>query len=132
MDAGGSHGQQIRAAFQNDLKRRPDAFYEPNSFDGPVEDKSAIEPPLRISGDATRHNHRDGNDDYVLVRALFNLFDAGQKQRLYSSYADAMGTDLPQEILERALGYLEKVHPDYAKGVCAALASKVASKAAVE
>ena len=54
-------------------------IYEPNSFGGPVEDKSAKEPPLKISGDADRYNHRDGNDDYSQPRALFNLFDAGQK-----------------------------------------------------
>ncbi len=110
----------------------PDAYYEPNSFGGPVEDKSAKEPPLRISGDADRYNHRDGNDDYVQVRALFNLFDAGQKQRLFSNYADAMGTDLPTEIFERAIGHLDKVHPDYGRGVRNAVAIKLASKAAAE
>jgi catalase len=108
----------------------PDAYYEPNSFNGPVEDKSAMEPPLRISGDAARYNHRDGNDDYVQVRALFNLFDAGQKQRLFNNIADAMGPDLPNEIVERQLGHFDKVHPDYGKGVRAALAAKAASKSA--
>jgi catalase len=102
----------------------PDAYYEPNSFDGPVEDKSALEPPLRISGDATRYNHRDGNDDYGQPRALFNLFTPEQKQRLYNNYADAMGTNLPTDIFERALGHLAKVHPDYAAGVRAAVAAK--------
>ena len=43
-----------------------------------------------------------------------------------------MGTDLPKDILERALGHLEKAHSDYDEGVRAALASKVASKAAAE
>jgi catalase len=110
----------------------PDVFYEPNSFNGPAEDKSAIEPPLRISGDAARYNHRDGNDDYVQVRALFNLFDSGQKQRLFNNIADAMGPNLPKEIVERQLGHFEKVHPDYAKGVRAALAAKSATKVAAE
>ncbi|NJM30778.1 MAG: catalase [Rhizobiales bacterium] len=110
----------------------PDVFYEPNSFNGPVEDKTAIEPPLGISGDAARYNHRDGNDDYVQVRALFNLFDAGQKQRLFNNVADAMGPNLPKEILERQLGHFDKVHPDYAKGVRAALAAKSATKVAAE
>jgi catalase len=40
-----------------------DAYYEPNSFNGAVEDKSFAEPPLKISGDAARYSHRDGNDD---------------------------------------------------------------------
>ena len=57
----------------------PDAYYEPNSFGGPVERPDVMEPPLKISGDADRYNHRDGNDDFGQPRALFNLFDADQK-----------------------------------------------------
>ena len=57
----------------------PDAYYEPNSFGGPVQDPSVAEPPLRISGDAARYNHREGNDDFAQPRALFHLFDAGQR-----------------------------------------------------
>jgi hypothetical protein len=32
----------------------PDAYYEPNSFNGPVQDERFREPPLKISGDADR------------------------------------------------------------------------------
>ena len=32
----------------------PDAYYEPNSFNGPVESPDFSEPPLKISGDAGR------------------------------------------------------------------------------
>src|SRR5580704_255589 len=39
--------------------------YEPNSFGGPVEDPRFKEPPLKISGDADRYDHREGNDDYT-------------------------------------------------------------------
>ena len=76
--------------FRNDTGN-PDAYYEPNSFDGPVEDKAVQEPPLRISGDADRYDHRVGNDDFSQPRALFNLFDDGQKARLFANYAAAMG-----------------------------------------
>ncbi|MNE37363.1 Catalase [compost metagenome] len=98
----------------------PDAYYEPNSFNGPVEQPAAIEPPLRISGDAARYNHRIGNDDYSQPRALFNLFDAGQKQRLFSNIAAAMG-GVPGSIVERQLAHFKQVHPDYEAGVRAAL-----------
>ena len=47
-----------------------DAYYEPNSFSGAVEQPSAKEPPLKLSGDADRYNHRIGNDDYGQVTAL--------------------------------------------------------------
>ena len=106
--------------FRND-SGNPDAYYEPNSFDGPKEDKSVQEPPLRISGDATRYDHRIGNDDFSQPRALFNLFDAGQKARLYSNYAAAMG-GVPDEIVERQCRLLDQVHPDYGAGVRAAVA----------
>jgi catalase len=89
----------------------PDAYYEPNSFNGPVELPSAKEPPLRIDGEMARFNHRDGNDDYGQVRALFNLFDEAQKSRLFSNIAAAMG-GVPGEIVERHLGHFKLVHPD--------------------
>ena len=99
----------------------PDAYYEPNSFKGPVEDQNFAEPPLKISGDADRYNHREGNDDYGQPRALFNLFDDGRKARLFSNIGEAM-QGVPKEIIERQLGHFEKVHPDYAAGVRKALA----------
>lgn len=105
--------------FKND-SGNPDAYYEPNSFGGPVEDPSLKEPPLLITGDADRWNHRDGNDDYRQPRALFELLDAGQRQRLFSNIAASMG-GVPKEIVERQLAHFEKVHPDYAEGVRRAL-----------
>ncbi len=107
----------------------PDAFYEPNSFGGPVEAPDMREPPLKIKGDADRFNHRDGNDDYVQVRALFNLFDAAQKQRLCRNIAEAMG-GVPGFIVERQIGHFDKVHPDYGQGVRTAIASLASKKAA--
>ena len=83
------------------------------------------EPPLKISGDADRYNHREGNDDYGQPRALFNLFNDEQKTRLFSNIADAMN-GVPEFIIERQLGHFEKVHPDYAAGVRQALAAKQA------
>jgi catalase len=100
----------------------PDAYYEPNSFEGPVESPELAEPPLKISGDADRYNHREGNDDYGQPRALFNLFDDGQKARLFSNLAEAM-QGVADDIIERQLAHFEKVHPDYAAGVRAALSS---------
>jgi catalase len=98
-----------------------DAYYEPNSFGGPIEDADFKEPPLKISGDANRYNHREGNDDYGQPRALFNLFDDGQKSRLFSNIAESM-QGVPDDIIERQLGHFEKIHTDYAAGVRAALA----------
>ncbi len=81
-------------------------IYEPNSFGGAVQDERFAEPPLAISGDAARYNHRDGNDDYRQVTALFNLFDAGQKARLFLNVAEAMW-GVPEEIVERQLAHFK-------------------------
>jgi catalase len=106
--------------FRNDTGN-PDAFYEPNSFGGPVEDPSVAEPPLRISGDAARYDHRLGNDDFSQPRALFRLFGEGQKQRLFGNIAEAM-QGVPKEIVERQLALFDRVDPAYGAGVRAALA----------
>ncbi len=98
----------------------PDAYYEPNSFGGPVEDPRAKEPALKISGDADRYDHREGNDDYAQPRALFNLFDEGQKKRLFANIAAAM-EGVPEAIVRRQLAHFHKVDPAYGAGVARAL-----------
>lgn len=104
-----------------DAPRGTDAYYEPNSFGGPVQQKSAQEPPLRIEGDATRYDHRVGNDDYSQPRALFHILGAEQQQRLFGNIAAAM-QGVPQEIIERQLDLFDKVDPTYGRGLRAALA----------
>jgi len=101
----------------------PDAYYEPNSFGGPVQDPSVAEPPLHISGDAARYNHREGNDDFAQPRALFRLFDEGQRARLFSNIATAM-QGVPDFIVERQLALFQQIDPAYASGVRAVLEEK--------
>ena len=106
--------------FRNDTGNA-NAYYEPNSFGGPVQDPSVAEPPLKISGDADRYNHRDGNDDFAQPRALFLSFDAGQRARLFSNIAAAMA-GVPKDILDRQLVLFDQIHPDYGTGIRNALA----------
>ncbi|WP_370673538.1 catalase [Pleomorphomonas sp. PLEO] len=101
-------------------KPNPDAYYEPNSFGGPRQAPEFREPPLRISGDADRYDHREGNDDYSQAAALFRLFDDGQRQRLFHNIAAAMA-GVPLEIVERQLSHFERIDPAYAAGVRQAL-----------
>ena len=99
-----------------------EAYYEPNSFDGPVEDPRFLEPPMEVHGLAKRWNHREDHEDYRQPAALFNLFDDAQKQRLFGNIAGAM-YGIPQFIIDRQLGHFEKVDPAYAAGIRAALAA---------
>ena len=98
----------------------PDAYYEPNSFGGPVANPEAKEPPLRISGDADRYDHREGNDDYGQPRALWSLFTEEERGRLHANIAAAM-QGVPDFIVERQLAHFDKVHSGYGAGVRNAL-----------
>lgn len=101
--------------FRNDTGN-PNVYYEPNSFNGPAQSADYREPPLKISGDADRYNHRIGNDDYSQPRALFRLFNAEQKQRLFSNLAAAM-QGVPLEIVKRQVAHFYRVDPEYGLGV---------------
>ncbi len=105
----------------------PDAYYEPNSVNGPIQDGDYREPPLNIYGLAERYDHREDNDDYVQPRALFELFDDAQRQRLFSNIAESM-QDVPEHIVKRQLGEFRKVHREYADGVTKALSISMRSQ----
>ncbi len=94
--------------------------YEPNSQGGPVEDPSVKEPPLRISGDADRYDHREGNDDYTQAGDLYRLMPQDERDRLHAAIAGAMA-GVPAEIVERQLGHFAQADPAYAEGVREAL-----------
>ncbi len=101
-------------------RERTDAYYEPNSFNGPVEDKKYSEPQLEVGNIADRYDHRVGNDDFTQVTALFTLMSENQKEQLFNNIKDAMD-GVPQDIIDRQIALFEKVHPDYATGVKKAL-----------
>ena len=90
------------------------AYYEPNSFSGPVENRQYTEPDLSIEGAAGRYDHREGNDDFIQPRALYNLFNQDQKNRLFSNLAEAMlGVNV--EIIERQCQLFDKIDKTYAE-----------------
>ena len=103
-----------------EIKEPTDAYYEPNSFNGPIEDKSFAEPVFETGNIADRYNHRIGNDDFSQPRALFELMSTNQKEQLFSNIAAAMDT-VPRNIIDRQIALFEQVHPDYAAGVKKAL-----------
>jgi catalase len=111
-----------------------DAYYEPNSFGGAREDKRFAEPPLKVSGDADRYNHRDGNDDYKQPGDLFRLMTPEQQGRLMDNIVEAM-TGVPVEIVIRQIGHFAKADPAYGAGVakrCGLGAADIARSEAAE
>jgi catalase len=94
--------------------------YEPNSFGGPVDDPHLNEPPLPITVDADRYDHRQGNDDYTQAGNLYRLLPSVEQQHLHVAIAGAM-KGVPREIIERQLEHFRKADPAYAAGVRAVL-----------
>lgn len=95
----------------------PDAYYEPNSFGGPVEVPAAQEPPLPVSGLATRQPHQQRIDDYTQVRALYEtVLTQPERDRLHANVAASM-TGVPAAIIDRALGHFHAISPAYAAGI---------------
>ncbi len=90
--------------------------YEPNSFGGPVEDPRFKEPPLKISGDADRYDHRDGNDDTTQAGNLFRLMTPEQQERLFANIAAAM-RGVPEAIVKRQIALFAQCDPAYGAGV---------------
>jgi catalase len=94
--------------------------YQPNSFGGPVDDASYREPPLKISGDADRYDHRVGNDDYTQAGNLYRLMNEVEKQRLVVNLVGAL-KPVPRDIQERQIGHFRKADPDYGRRVAEGL-----------
>ncbi len=106
--------------------------YEPNSFDGPVEDLRLKEPPLKINGDADRYDHHIGNDDSGQAGDLFRLMSVDQKQQLVANLAAAL-KNVPRFIQVRQLGHFYRADPEYGSRVANSLGinvDEIISKAA--
>ncbi|RZG06693.1 catalase [Pseudoalteromonas sp. CO348] len=106
--------------FNNEPGGNEDAYYEPNSMEGPKERSEYKRPALELEGMADRYNHRKDNDDFSQPRALYCLFDDAQKQRLYGNIARTMA-GVPEHIIERQLGLFKSVHEELEAGVRTAL-----------
>jgi len=94
--------------------------YQPNSFGGPVDDPSVKEPPLKISGDADRYDHRVGNDDYTQAGDLYRLMGPAAQARLVDAIVGSM-KDVPRAIQLRQVRHFYQADPAYGRGVAAAL-----------
>ncbi|GBQ71590.1 catalase [Ameyamaea chiangmaiensis NBRC 103196] len=122
------HSYHADGPMRFDAPRGTDAYYEPNSFGGPVEQPMAKEPPLRLEGDDTWYDHRAGNDDYTQPGALFRLFDGAQRARFFANIAAAM-QGVPEAIIERQLVHFERADPAWAQGVRRALREQASDAA---
>jgi catalase len=107
---------QRDGAMRFDGNNGGDVNYQPNSFDGPIEDVSVKEPPLSIGEVADRYDHREGNDDFTQAGKLFRIMPQDAQDRLMDTIAGAMA-DVPENIQRRQIGYFVKADPAYGNGV---------------
>ena len=117
------HNYQRDGAMRFDGNNAGSVNYEPNSFDGPIEEAAAKEPPLSIGDVADRFDHRDGNDDFSQAGDLFRLMPTDERERLMDTIADAM-EGVPEDIVQRQLGYFGKADAAYRDGIARRLGIK--------
>ncbi len=101
--------------------------YEPNRFGDFVQDRNAAEPPL-AAGAVDRYDHREDGDYYSQPAALFQLFDAAQRERLFGNIARHI-KGVPEDIVARQVEHFRRIDPAYAEGVIAAIATLAEAKA---
>ncbi len=99
-----------------DIDKRANLTYEPNSFGGPKENSRYMEPAFELEGDAYRYDRNINNDHFYQARDLFNLMDKNQKQQLFSNIAEAM-QGVPEEIIQKQLSLFGQISDEYANGV---------------
>jgi catalase len=102
--------------------------YEPNSFGGPVEDKSVMEPPVRIDGNGQRYTTYPGDDAdlYGQPRVFWEkVLDDTGRAHLVANIVGSMTEPMMgmeddakrHEIQQRMLKHWYKVHPDFGAAV---------------
>ncbi|MCW2254194.1 catalase [Providencia alcalifaciens] len=94
--------------------------YEPNSAGLFQEQPNFSEPPLTIEGAADHWNHREDEDYFSQPRALYELLDAAEHERMYKRLAGEL-IEASEETQLRQIELFRKVHPEYGAGVEKAL-----------
>ncbi|MEH6577729.1 MAG: catalase [Amphritea sp.] len=94
--------------------------YEPNSQNEWQQQPEYAEPPLPVTGAASRWNHRDDDDYYSQPGALFRLMSPEQQQVLFENTARSVG-GASVDIQSRHIANCLKADPAYGAGVAKAL-----------
>jgi catalase len=94
--------------------------YEPNSFQGPVENSSYRERPRAVSGLVDRHDHRLDSDYYSQPGNLFRLMRPDERERLISNIVVSMKS-VPRHIQERQISDFKRADEAYGAGIAQGL-----------
>ncbi|WP_321930639.1 catalase [Paraburkholderia guartelaensis] len=114
------HSYHRDGAMRTDGNLGGNVNYEPSRFGDFAQRPQAGEPPL-AAGAVDHYDHREDDDYYSQPGALFRLFDAGQRERLFANIARQIN-GVPAEIVERQIEHFRCADPAYAEGVVDAIA----------
>ncbi|WP_322010136.1 catalase [Paraburkholderia sp. J12] len=120
------HSFHRDGALRTDGNQGGTVNYEPSRFGDFAQRPQAGEPAL-AAGAVDHYDHREDDDYYSQPGALFRLFDAGQRERLFANIARAIA-GVPAEIVQRQIEHFRRADPAYAQGVIAAIAELAESK----
>lgn len=94
--------------------------YEPNEAGLFQEQPDFSEPPLSIEGAADHWDHREDQDYFSQPRALYELLDDAEHQRMFKRIAGEL-IDATEATQVRQVELFKQVHPEYGAGVEKAL-----------
>lgn len=117
------HNYQRDGAMRFDGNNGAQVNYEPNSFDGPMEDTTYRGSAILAEGSIDRHDHRKNNDDYTQAGNLFRLMNAEQKKQLIDNIVQSMRS-VPQAIQMLQIKHFLQADREYGMGVTQGLKIK--------
>ncbi|MFD1091046.1 catalase [Providencia vermicola] len=94
--------------------------YEPNEAGLFQEQPDFSEPPLSLEGAADHWDHREDQDYFSQPRALYELLDDAEHQRMFKRIAGEL-IDATEATQVRQIALFKQVHPEYGAGVEKAL-----------
>jgi catalase len=96
--------------------------YEPNSYEGPVENPNSKRSSYEIRGtvDAVPNEHHSEDNDYIQAGNLYRILPLDERKRLMHNIAlELKHVDI--NIVKRQLEYFYKADPEYGKGIASEL-----------
>ncbi|EPG2642138.1 catalase [Providencia stuartii] len=114
------HNYHREGAMRVDGNSGNGVTYEPNSAGMFQEQPNFSEPPLTLEGAADHWNHREDEDYFSQPRALYELLDDAEHQRMFKRLAGEL-IEASEETQKRQIDLFKKVHPEYGAGVEKAL-----------
>ena len=114
------HNYHRDGAMRVDGNSGNNVTYEPNEAGLFQEQPDFSEPPLSIEGAADHWDHREDQDYFSQPRALYELLDDAEHQRMFKRIAGEL-IDATEETQIRQIGLFKQVHPEYGAGVEKAL-----------